>query len=268
MSEVTPAHNLRLLVAYDGTGFRGLAPNDGVRTVVGEIQRVLEPLLGAAPSVVMSGRTDAGVHASGQVLSLLVANGVDPDRIKRVVNSRLGPEVVVHDATIVDHEFSARYSATERRYRYTVVNQPTPDPMLARYAWWVPEPLDIAEMNSAAGHFIGEHDFSSFCRRPKPAGETPVSLVRRVIRAQWRALEHPGVFRFDIDGSAFCHQMVRSLVGLCVAVGGGKRQASDVPAILEARDRSAAAQPAPPHGLNLWYVGYANAGSGETEATR
>ena len=239
-----------------------MAPNTGVRTVVGELQRVLEPLLGAAPSIVMSGRTDAGVHATGQVLSLLVPSHVPPDRIQKVVNSRLGPEVVVKEATVVEDEFSARYSATERRYRYTVVNQPTPDPLMARYGWWVATPLDVVKMNEAAACLLGEHDFSSFCRRPKPAGETPVSLVRRINRAHWSTLDGGSVLRFEIDGSAFCHQMVRSIVGLCVAVGRGKRTPCEVPKILAARDRAASEQPAPPHGLNLWYVGYTNTTSG------
>jgi tRNA pseudouridine38-40 synthase len=255
--------NLRLLVAYDGTDFRGLAPNAGVRTVVGELQRVLEPLLGAVPEIVMSGRTDAGVHAWGQVLSCEVdaeAGSLDLARIQKSVNSRLGPEVVVRSIEEADPSFSARFSATGRRYRYLIVNRPVPDPFLARTAWWVASPLDVASMEAAAGHLVGEHDFSSFCRRPKGPGGDEASLVRRVTGVRWRDIgdraEGDDVLRFEIEGSAFCHQMVRSLVGFLVAVGTGKRRADEVPAVLAARDRQVAEQPAPPHGLTLWQVDY------------
>lgn len=278
--------NLKLVVAYDGTEFRGLAPNPGVRTVVGELQRVLEPLVGAVPEVVMSGRTDAGVHAWGQVLSVQLPDPgprgpVDPERIQRSINTRLGPEIVARSIEVVPPEFSARFSAVGRRYRYLIVNRPVADPFLARTAWWVAEPLAIDPMNEAASHLVGEHDFSSFCRRPKPRALDgppesslalghdldPVeadqpSLVRRVTGARWHRLDaddggaEPGLLRFEIEGSAFCHQMVRSIVGLLVAIGRGRRRADEVPAVLAARDRNAADQLAPPNGLTLWQVDY------------
>ncbi|MCL4130696.1 UNVERIFIED_CONTAM: hypothetical protein GTU68_055239 [Idotea baltica] len=245
--------NVRLLIAYDGTDFRGLAPNDGVRTVVGELQRVIEPLIGEVPDIIMSGRTDAGVHAWGQVLSFRMADGVvDTERIQRSANTRLGPEIVVREASIVDDDFSARFSATGRRYRYHIVNRPVPDPFWARTGWWLSTPLDVPAMERACAHLVGEHDFSSFCRRPKPApnleGEVvEASLVRR-----------DDVLRFEIEGSAFCHQMVRSIVGFLAMVGTGKRDADELPDVLAARDRSAAEQLAPGQGLTLWQVDYAD----------
>ena len=265
--------NVRLLVAYDGTDFRGLAPNPGVRTVVGELERVIEPLIGVKPDIVMSGRTDAGVHAWGQVLSFTVPDGnaaVDLERIQRSANSRLGPEIIVREIDHAPADFSARFSAIGRRYRYLVVNRPVADPFLARTAWWVDSsrhgPLNVAAMSTTCPHLMGEHDFSSFCRRPRhrttdgDADGRPTeepSLVRRVDDARWLDLGD-GVLRFDIRGSAFCHQMVRSLVGFLVAVGTGKRRADELPAILAARDRSRAENPAPPHGLTLWQVDYDN----------
>ncbi|MCP3992535.1 MAG: tRNA pseudouridine(38-40) synthase TruA [Actinomycetia bacterium] len=244
-----------MLVAYDGTGFRGLAPNEGVRTVVGELQAFLIPLVGYEPKLVMSGRTDAGVHAWGQVLSTDLPADADLARIQRSVNAKFGPEIVLREVAVAsDSDFSARYSATGRRYRYTVVNRDVPDPFLARTAWWVPNALDLEVMNEAATEVVGEHDFSSFCRRPK--GDVDVSLVRRVTAARWHRLDPPDVLRFDIDGSAFCHQMVRSIVGYLVAVGHGRRSVDDLIATLAARDRAAAVQPAPPHGLCLWQVDY------------
>jgi len=257
-----PRRNVRLLVAYDGTDFHGLAPNECVRTVVGELERVIEPLIGEVPEVVMAGRTDKGVHAWGQVLSFTVGgNTVDLDRIQKSVNSRLGPEIVVRQIDEARDDFSARFSAIGRRYRFLIINRNVTDPFLARTGWWIPEPLDAATMNAACAHVIGQHDFSSFCRRPRPRPEpdtgqaTEVSLVRRVDSARWLDLGD-GLLRFDIAGSAFCHQMVRSIVGFMVAVGSGKRQAEELPDVLAARDRSRAENPAPAHGLTLWQVDY------------
>lgn len=249
---------VRFLIAYDGTGFRGLAPNAGVRTVAGELQRCLEPLVGETPVLVMSGRTDAGVHAWGQVLSTDLPDDADLARIQRSLNTRLGPEVVVREVVPApDAEFSARFDAVGRRYRYQIVNRAVPDPFLARTAWWVPAPLSVAAMTEAAQALVGEHDFSSFCRRPRGGGDEPeVSLVRRVSGVRWTAVEPGDVLRFEIEGSAFCHQMVRSIVGFLVAVGRGKRQPAEMAGVLAACDRARAEQPAPPHGLTLWQVDY------------
>jgi len=253
--------NLKLLVAYDGTDFRGLAPNEGVRTVVGELARVIEPLIGEPPELVMSGRTDAGVHAWGQVLSFRApevgpkGRPVDPDRLQRSINARLAPEIVVRSIDLTDDGFSARFSATGRRYRYLIVNRDVPDPFLARTAWWVPAPLDLEAMEAACPHLVGEHDFSSFCRRPRGDLAEDPSLVRMVFDARWLDLGD-GVLRFEIEGSAFCHQMVRSIVGFLVAVGTGRRRAEELPAVLAARDRGRAEPPAPSNGLTLWQVDY------------
>lgn len=252
--EPQPSARVWFLIAYDGTDFRGLAPNPGVRTVVGELQEFLGRLVGSEVTLVMSGRTDAGVHAWGQVLSTDLPVHLDLDRVKRSINSTFGPEIVLRSIGVADDEFSARHSAVGRRYRYTIVNRDVPDPFLARSAWWVPDPLAVDAMSEAAAHLIGEHDFSSFCRRPK--GEVEVSLVRRVTGAAWHELDPPDVLRFEIAGSAFCHQMVRSIVGFLVAVGRGKRRPDDLLTTLAARDRAAAYQPAPPHGLCLWQVDY------------
>ncbi len=252
-----PFVRVRLEIAYDGTDFRGLAPNVDVRTVVGELVDVLTPHVGYAPEIVMSGRTDAGVHAASQVLSFDVPEGKgDVERIMKMINARLGPEIVALSVSHAAPDFSARFDATGRSYRYVVWNRPSPNPFLARYAWHVPEPLNIATMRLACDPLLGEQDFSSFCRRPKVGpGQPPASLVRRVNDATWNDLGD-GRLEFLISGSAFCHQMVRSIVGFHVAVGRGKRVAGELKWVLNAKDRAKAEQPAPPQGLTLTAVTY------------
>ena len=244
--------HIALTVAYDGTGFRGFAAQPDQRTVAGELVGALEQMLrGDVADVVGAGRTDAGVHAWGQVVSFSTATATEPEDLAQRLTRRLGPEIVVRDARRVGPEFSARHSATARTYRYTVVNRPAPDPFRARYAWWVPEPLDLTRLRLGADPFVGEHDFAAFCRRG-PEGST---TVRRVLRSHWDDLGD-GVLQYEIRASAFCWQMVRSIVGTLVDIGRGRLTAGDVLTIIRSRDRQRAGQLAPPEGLCLWQVDY------------
>jgi tRNA pseudouridine38-40 synthase len=251
---------LRLVVAYDGTDFRGFAAQRDTRTVAGELAIVLAKLLRTAPDALQltcAGRTDTGVHAWGQVVSLPIGAGVgagvdlDPDKVARAVSAQLGPEVVVRDATWAEPGFHARHSASWRLYRYTVVNRPVPDPFLARTSWWVPEPLDLRVLRMAADPLLGAHDFAAFCRKG-PAGST---TMRRVFDSSWQDLGD-GVLRYEIRANAFCRRMVRSIVGTLVDAGAGKLRPSDLLRILRSGDRNAAGRVAPPAGLTLWDVGY------------
>jgi len=250
----------RLTVAYVGTDLHGFAEADGVRTVMGELRGAIEKVVRQPVSPVGAGRTDAGVHGWGQVVSLDLPDDTDLADLQRRVNRMCAPAIAVRDTAWTDDpEFSARFSALWRHYRYHVLNSPIPDPFLAATAWHVPQPLNLWAMQLACDPLIGEHDFSSFCRRPKvPEGATPPSLTRRVISAEWRVVpdDHPGLLRFEIRANAFCHQMVRSIVGTLVEAGMGKIPAGDVRGILLQRDRKAAGTVAPPHGLVLWEVGY------------
>lgn len=246
---------VRALVAYDGRGFRGFWPNAGVRTVGGVLSEAIGKVLGQPVELACAGRTDTGVHASGQVISFDAPADADLARLHQALNSMLGPEVSVQRVEQADPQFDARFAAKARAYRYTVLNRPDPDPFLAATAWHIAEPLDLRALKAGADPLIGEHDFSSFCRRPKPSDGSEVSLVRRVLDASWVDLGD-GVLRFDIEASSFCHQMVRSIVGALVECGRGKRTPADMMALLRARDRSGAPTPAPPHGLNLWHVTY------------
>lgn len=251
-SESAPVRaRLKLVVAYDGTDFHGFAVQPEVRTVAGVLAASLEKVLRRPVEMACAGRTDAGVHAFGQVVSLDCEPGIDIRRLQKALNGMLGPEVVVRSCEIVDGDFHARFSAQWRAYRYTVVNRPVSDPFLARFAWWVPGPLAPGSMQAAADAFVGEHDFASFCR----AGPEGTHTVRRVLHSRWVDLG-AGVLRYDVMATAFCHQMVRSLVGTLVDVGLGQRRAGEMMGILRARNRAAAGRVAPPHGLCLWEAGY------------
>ena len=239
----------RLDIAYDGTGFRGYARNEGIRSVQGEIEAMLARMAGETVDTVVAGRTDAGVHARHNVVSFTTGAGLDPDRVRRSLTSALGPEIVVMKASIVPDGFHARFSASERSYRYGVDDSGTPDPLRRHSVWAVDWPLDVGAMDAAAQHFVGEHDFASLCRRQEGR-----STERTVLEAGW-AREGPLV-TYRVRARAFCHQMVRSMVALCVDVGRGRVPADAVPGILEARDRNAARGAAPAHGLVLWEVGF------------
>ena len=246
-----------MTVAYDGSGFRGFAANAGVPTVAGTLTAALEQVLRHPVELTCAGRTDAGVHGWGQVVSFDVHDeAVDLAELQRAVNRLCGGPVVVREAAVAAPDFDARFSARARVYRYTILNRPVGDPFLARTTWHVTTPLDRHVLRLACDPFIGSHDFSSFCRAPKvAAGQPPASLVRRVVDARWDELDD-GLLRFQIEASAFCHQMVRSIVGTLVEVGSGRRRAGELTAVLRSGDRHDAGQLAPPHGLCLWEVKY------------
>jgi tRNA pseudouridine38-40 synthase len=256
-ASAAPTVRVRLDLAYDGTGYHGFAENPGVRTVAGCLREGIERVLGHRVEITAAGRTDRGVHARGQVVSFDArAEGFDAVALARALNKLLGPQIAVHAIAVVPDEFDARFSARGRTYRYTVCNRPVHDPLLARSTWHVAEPLDLNAMRLGADALVGEHDFSSFCRKPPaaPDGSTP-SRHRQVRRVQWTDAGD-GILRFEIEAGSFCHQMVRSVVGTLVDMGLGRRKAGEMLAILHARDRHAAGRLAPPHGLVLWSVDY------------
>jgi tRNA pseudouridine38-40 synthase len=241
---------VRLTLAYDGTGFRGWARQRGQRTVEGVLEDALSRFLGSAPRLSVAGRTDAGVHARGQVASFRWGEGVDLARLERSLNGMLAPEVVVVDAHRAGEDFDARFSATAREYRYRIDIGPRPDPFRARFVWHRPGELSLGAMRSAARGLLGERDFAAFCRRPTDGSTTIRRLERLSIARRGDRLE------ISARANAFLHQMVRSLVGTLVAVGAGSRDPTDMARILASRDRAGAGQPAPSHGLTLERVVY------------
>jgi len=261
----------RLLVAYDGAPFRGFAAQGPqIPTVAGALATALGRLAGTtAPAITCAGRTDAGVHARGQVVHVDLPDPLpagrhgelDGDAVVRALNRQLAPRVVVRSAGPAPDGFDARRSAVARRYRYLVWNAATPDPLLAPLAWHVVEPLDLRAMAQASDAVVGEHDFRGFCRRPPGTGPDE-PIVRRVLDAGWHEIvlvPPPGdgrLLRFEIEATSFCHQMVRSLVASLVGVGHGSGNIATVVGRLRSGTRAGSLRPAPAHGLCLEAVRY------------
>jgi len=253
----------RLLVAYDGALFHGFAENRDVRTVAGVLREALSRISRYEVDITGAGRTDAGVHGWGQTVSCDLPADIDLANLPFRLTKMCAPGIVVRSAQWTHADFNARFSAKWRHYRYGIVNDPIPDPFLAATTWHIAEPLDIDLMRLGCDPFIGEHDFSAFCRRPAPKpghDREPVSLQRHVLLAQWsveRSDKGQRLLMFDIRARSFCHQMVRSIVGTLADVGLGRIRPGQITGILASRDRSLAGQVAPPQGLTLWEVGYA-----------
>lgn len=251
----------RLTVAYEGSAFHGFAMNDGVRTVVGDLREAIEKIIQQPVDLVGAGRTDAGVHGWGQVVSCDLPDEIDLQALLRRVNRMCGPAVVIRDAGWAESpDFSARFTATWRHYRYDIWNAPEPNAFLASTSWHVYQPLSLSALRLTCDPLIGEQDFASFCRKPRSVPDQPdPSMKRYVMLARWSEVPTDygtGLLRFEIRANAFCHQMVRAIVGTMVDAGAGRLAAGDMRGILLGKDRSAAGQVAPPHGLCLWEVGY------------
>lgn len=270
-SEAAPSGPLRrvmLLVAYDGGPFHGFAvqADPDLPTVGGALTRALSRMLnGRAVTVTCAGRTDAGVHARGQVVHADLpgevvekwlagephGSGGDLPRLAKSLSNQCGPAIAVWRARVAPADFDARHSAQARRYRYLIHRGELPDPLWRERAWHVSGDLDLSAMRIAADSLLGQHDFAAFCRRP-PGREGPIT--RRVTEVAWK--QEGEFLSFEIEANAFCHQMVRSIVGCLVAVGRGKMTAAELYEVLRRSERSNIADPAPPQGLCLELVRY------------
>jgi tRNA pseudouridine38-40 synthase len=240
---------LRLLVSYDGTKFSGFQIQPDQRTVQGTLEDALSRLAHEPVRLVAAGRTDAGVHALGQVVSIADARTLTPDTVMNAMPSLLPSDVAVIDAQSGPDDFDARFSAQWRSYTYLLWCSDAPNPLYNRFALWVKEPVDVKMLGQALRKIVGRHDFTSFGRLR--SDQTP---ERRVIEATVVA-DGPFV-RIRIIGEAFLHQMVRSLVGTALAVATHRKPLSFMSEALMARSRAAAGPVAPPHGLALVDVGY------------
>ncbi|MEV4492208.1 tRNA pseudouridine(38-40) synthase TruA [Micromonospora coxensis] len=247
---------LRLDVSYDGTDFSGWAAQPTRRTVAGVLTATLDLVLGAgtATGLTVAGRTDAGVHATGQVCHLDLPTVVwreHDGRLLRRLARLLPTDVRVRAMTEVPADFDARFSATFRRYEYRVTDAPWgAEPLRRRDTLAWPKPLELAALNAAAAGLVGEHDFAAYCRRKENA-----TTLREVTRLDWRR-DPDGILVATVQADAFCQNMVRSLVGAMLVAGDGRRPVEWPASLLTRRERSSEVTVAPAHGLALVEVGY------------
>jgi len=237
-------------VAYDGTAYSGFQIQPNAPTVQGELERVLAVMCAEPVRITGAGRTDAGVHATGQVIDLRTTSGLGPQELERGVNALLPEDIAISDLEPAEESFHARFSATGRTYEYRIRNAAVREPLWTRREHWYPLELDIGAMRAAAAHLLGRHDFAAFA-----AGE---SGQRTVTRAEWTA--EGSVLHFSIESDAFLRGMVRGIVGTLLWAGRGRVTPERVAAILDSRDRGLAGPSAPAKGLCLVAVRY---GDGE-----
>ncbi|WP_344450510.1 tRNA pseudouridine(38-40) synthase TruA [Actinocorallia aurantiaca] len=253
---MTSLVRLRLDISYDGADFAGWARQPGQRTVQGVVEDALARImrLDPPPVLTVAGRTDSGVHATGQVAHVVVPTTAY-QQISRAMSRRLAavlpPDVRVREVAPAPEGFDARFSALRRRYEYRVSDEPTGvAPLRRRDTVWHPRPLDVGRMNEASALLVGEHDFAAYCRKREGA-----TTIRRLLRYEWeRAEERLAVATVEAD--AFCHSMVRALVGAVLSVGDGRRPVEWPREVLLAGVRDSAVKVAPAHGLALVEVVY------------
>jgi tRNA pseudouridine38-40 synthase len=253
---------LRLDLAYDGAGFHGWARQDGLRTVQGDVEHALDTVLRSeGTSLTVAGRTDTGVHARGQVAHVdLVpgqieaaatrAAGTLEEALRRRLNGVLEPDVRIREVATAPTGFDARFSAVWRRYCYRIADDPAVvDPLTGGHVLAWPRRLDVDRMNAGARLLLGEQDFASFCKRREGA-----TTIRSLLELSWTRTD--GVVEATVRADAFCHNMVRSLVGCLVAIGEGRREPKWAGEVLARRERDSAVTVVQPHGLTLEEVGY------------
>jgi tRNA pseudouridine38-40 synthase len=243
--------NFKLTIEYDGTNYLGWQRQAVGPTIQAEIERALASMTGSPVTLIGAGRTDAGVHALGQVANFRCDTRLDPEPILKGLNSLLPPDIAIRKCFLVPERFHARFDAKSKIYQYRILNRETRSAVGRNYAWFIHTPLDVDAMRRAAGHLVGRHDFKAFESTGSPRAHT----LRTLLTADWTEKTGPHL-TFQVEADGFLRCMVRNIVGTLVAVGRGKLSPADVSAILDSRDRKRAGATAPGRGLFLAEVKY------------
>ena len=248
--------NYKLLIQYDGTDFHGWQVQENDRTIQGELERVIATLEDSPVSLIGSGRTDAGVHAEGQVANVHLERAFTPGKLRAAINGNLWRDIRVMQVEKAADDFHARFSATRKTYIYRIVNAPVLSPFWRRFAHHEGRPLDIARMTEAARKLLGEHDFTAFASA-KSDGETRVrNILDCSLDSVWDARARSSILEFRITANGFLRYMVRSIVGTLIEVGHGAKDSDTIHTALVTGDRSLAGKTAPANGLSLFQVDY------------
>lgn len=243
--------NYKLIIEYDGTHYHGWQRQTRERTIQGAIEAALKTMTKEDVALTGSGRTDAGVHALGQVANFRCSAQLAPQAFQAGLNSLLDDDIVIRKCNLANEEFHARYDAQAKTYRYSILNRSLPQAIGRQYAWHIRKRLDLEALHQASASIIGSHDFKAFEGTGSPRSHT----TRNVIRAEWRQTASDRL-HFEIEADGFLRYMVRNLVGTLVDVGLGKKTAEEFLTIRQSQDRAQASATAPPHGLCLLSVTY------------
>ena len=248
--------NYKLLIQYDGTDFHGWQVQTGERTVQGELERVVGMLEDAAVKIVGSGRTDAGVHAEGQVANVKLNRTFTPEKLRGAINGNLWRDMRILSVEKVSDDFHARFSAKGKTYVYRVVNAPVISPFWVRFAHHEARPLDVNRMNDAALFFLGEHDWTAFSAAQSDSENRVRTITNFSIESHWDARANASIIEFRIRGEGFLRYMVRSIVGTLLEVGRNEKDFDTIQTAIIGGDRNLAGVTAPAHGLTLLKVDY------------
>jgi tRNA pseudouridine38-40 synthase len=249
--------NFRLLIQFDGTDFHGWQVQDNLRTVQGDLERVLTLLNGEEPVHVSgSGRTDAGVHAEGFVANVKINRAFTPERLLKAINGNLWADLRILQVEKAPDDFHARFSAKGKTYLYRVVNAPVISPFWARYALHEARPLDVGRMNQAARLFLGTHDWTAFSAANAEVEHRVRTVTELTVESIWDRRANAAIIEFRITGEGFLRYMVRSIVGTLLEVGRGEKDFDTIQTAIIGGNRNLAGATAPAHGLTLLQVHY------------
>ena len=248
--------NFKLLIQYDGTAFHGWQVQENQRTVQGELERVVSLLADAETGVAGSGRTDAGVHAEGQVASVKLLKSFTPENLRNAINGNLWRDLRILQVEKMPNDFHARFSAKGKTYIYRVINAPVISPFWTRYAHHETRPLDVAKMSETARLFLGEHDWTAFSAANSDAKTRVRTISEFTVESSWDARANASMVEFRITGDGFLRYMVRSIVGTMLEVGRAEKDSDTIQTAIVNGDRDLAGITAPAHGLTLFRVQY------------